>query len=84
MGKLTGKMALVTGAGQGVGQGIAYALATEGAAVAAVGRTLDKVQATAAEIMRRGGRAEAFACDVKDAVTLETTVARVVKQFGGI
>ncbi|MGE8576214.1 MAG: SDR family NAD(P)-dependent oxidoreductase, partial [Burkholderia contaminans] len=40
MGILTGKVALVTGAGQGVGQGVAQALAAEGAHVAVVGRTL--------------------------------------------
>ena len=50
MGTLDGKVALVTGAGQGVGQGIAYALATDGAAVVVAGRTVAKVQATADEI----------------------------------
>ena len=50
MGTLDGKVALVTGAGQGVGQGIAYALASDGAAVVVAGRTLSKVQATADEI----------------------------------
>ena len=55
MGTLDGKVALVTGAGQGVGQGIAYVLASDGAAVVVAGRTLAKVQATADEITSRGG-----------------------------
>lgn len=82
--KLSGKIALVTGAGQGVGQGIAFALASEGAAVAAAGRTLSKCEQTAAEIIRRGGKAIAVECDVKNPKSLEACVAQVVKQFGGI
>jgi len=84
MAKLAGKVALVTGAGQGVGQGIAYALAAEGAQVAVTGRTLAKCEATVAEITRRGGRAIAIECDVKDAASLEAAVARVVRELGGL
>ena len=82
--RLLGKVALITGAGQGVGQGIAYALAAEGAVVAVAGRTLAKVQATADEIARRGGRALALACDVKNADSTASTVAAVVAQLGGL
>ena len=82
--RLQGKVALVTGAGQGVGQGIALALADNGAKVAAVGRTLEKVQATADLIKERGGEAVALACDVKDAVALGDCVARIVNELGGI
>ena len=84
MGKLSGKVAFVTGAGQGVGQGIAYALADAGAAVAVTGRTLAKVEATAAEIVRRGGQALPLACDVKDPAALERSVAAVIERFGGL
>lgn len=52
---LKNKVALVTGAGQGVGQGIAYALAAEGVKLAVVGRTLNMLEDTCAEIRRRGG-----------------------------
>jgi len=84
MRKLEGKVALVTGAGQGVGQGIAYALAQAGVAVAACGRTLSKVEATAAEIARRGGKALALQCDVKDPASLQSSVEQTVRQLGGL
>jgi meso-butanediol dehydrogenase / (S,S)-butanediol dehydrogenase / diacetyl reductase len=84
MGILDGKTALVTGAGQGVGQGVAYALAREGAKVAVVGRTLDKLLATCEEIRRHGGRAEPFACDVTNAAQIEQCVTAVVERLGGV
>ena len=84
MNRLKGKVALVTGAGQGVGQGIAYALAAEGAAVAVTGRTLSKVEKTAAEIVRRGGKALALSCDVKDAASMQHCVDQTVAQLGGV
>lgn len=82
--KLLGKVALITGAGQGVGQGIAYALAAEGAVVAVAGRTFSKVQATAAEVTRRGGKALAIECDVKNADSMARAVAQVVSELGGL
>jgi len=84
MQKLAGKTALVTGAGQGVGRGIALALAAEGASVAVLGRTLSKVQNTSAEIQRRGGRAIALECDVKDGAALEVCVQSVIDAFGSL
>jgi NAD(P)-dependent dehydrogenase (short-subunit alcohol dehydrogenase family) len=84
MGTLDGKVALVTGAGQGVGQGIAYALAAEGASLVVAGRTLSKVQATADEITARGGTARAVECDVKDEESIDRTVAATVAVFGTV
>lgn len=78
---LQGKVALVTGSGQGVGLGIATALAKRGARVALVGRTFSKVEAAAAEI---GGEAAAFQCDIKDKDAVANTVAAVADKFGGI
>jgi 2-hydroxycyclohexanecarboxyl-CoA dehydrogenase len=84
MGQLNGKVALVTGAGQGVGRGIARALAMEGAAVGLVGRTLAKVEKVAAEIAERGGRAVAVRCDVVDRAQVDEAVAITVDRLGGL
>jgi meso-butanediol dehydrogenase/(S,S)-butanediol dehydrogenase/diacetyl reductase len=81
---LEGKVALVTGAGQGVGQGIALALAGEGARVAVTGRTQAKLEATCELIAGRGGVALPLVCDVKQADSLEHCVATVVAEFGGL
>ncbi len=81
---LDGKVALVTGAGQGVGEGIAFALATEGARVAVVGRTVSKLEATVAEIEKRGSEAIAIGCNVKDNADLERCVGETVERFGTI
>jgi len=84
MGTLDGKVALVTGAGQGVGQGIAFALAAEGAAIAVSGRTASKLDDTVKTIEERGGRAAPFTCNVKDEASLGTMVDDVVAAFGTI
>lgn len=84
MGILTGKTAIVTGAGQGVGRGIALALASEGCAVAVAGRTLAKLEAVAKEIAGRGARAHPIVCEVGDAAQIEACVAKTLDVFGGI
>lgn len=81
---LSGKVALITGAGQGVGQGIALALAAAGAKVAVTGRTLAKLEATSALVAERGGEALAIAGNVKDAASLADMVAQTVERFGGL
>ncbi len=84
MANLTGKVALVTGAGQGVGQGIALALAGAGAAVAVTGRTLAKLEQTCALIAERGGKALAMEGNVKDAASLASMVEQTVEGLGGL
>ena len=84
MGELQGKTALVTGAGQGVGQGIALALAAEGVQVVVTGRTASKLDKTVAMIAGRGGSALALGCNVKRLADLEKSVNETVSHFGGL
>lgn len=79
---LAGKVAIVTGGGQGVGRGIAVALASEGVITVIAGRTLAKCQVVADEINAGGGIAAATLCDVKDAQQIEACVAGTVQRFG--
>lgn len=84
MSTMKGKVALITGAGQGVGQGIALALASEGVDLLLAGRTLDKVEQTARLAAERGVRAVPVACNVKDAADLAKAVDTAVRDLGGI
>ena len=81
---LEGKVAIVTGAGQGVGEGVAVALAAAGATVVAAGRTAAKVERTAAVIAEQGGTAVAQRCDVTDADDVRDCVERTVADFGTV
>jgi NAD(P)-dependent dehydrogenase (short-subunit alcohol dehydrogenase family) len=84
MRKLEGKAALVTGAGQGVGRGIALALAGEGARIAVCGRTEGKLLSVCEEIRARGGVAEPVLCDVMIAEDVTRCVEATVSAFGTI
>lgn len=81
---LNQKVALVTGAGQGVGQGIALSLAKHGARIAAYGRTSEKIENTCAQIQKAGGEAFPITGDVKDLNSIEAAVRQVIERFGGI
>ena len=80
--KLKGKTAIVTGSGQGVGRGIALALAAEGAAVVLMGRTGAKVVRVAAEIADRGGTALAIEGDVTRPEDIESALNTTLEAFG--
>jgi NAD(P)-dependent dehydrogenase (short-subunit alcohol dehydrogenase family) len=73
--RLDGKVALVTGAGTGLGAAIAIGLAESGADVLLVGRTQTNLDASSAEISERGGRARTIVCDVTDSVAIRHVIA---------
>lgn len=79
---LNGKIALVTGAGRGIGAAIALKLASLGATPIACGRTLARLQHTAGQIRSAAGHAEAIACDVADWKSVAALADRVQKTFG--
>lgn len=84
MNRLDGKVALVTGASRGLGEGVARAMADQGAAVMLVARDGAAAAAVAREIVGSGGRAEALACDVADYGAVASAVAATRERLGGL
>jgi len=83
-GLLTGQVAIVTGAGRGIGKGIALRLAAEGAAVAITSRTKAQLDKTVAEIQAAGGRALAVAGDATKRADVERVTQTVERELGGV
>ncbi len=81
---LKGKVAIVTGAGQGIGRGIALALAKEGASIAIPEINLEYATAVANEIKEFGGKALPIACDVGKREEVNAAVSAVVQEFGTV
>ncbi|MFI6445755.1 3-oxoacyl-ACP reductase FabG [Kitasatospora sp. NPDC050543] len=84
MSRFTGKVAVVTGAAQGIGAATAQRLAEEGATVAVVDLTAERAQATVDAITAKGGTARAYGCDVADHEAVEAVFAQVVADLGAL
>ena len=81
---LAGRVAVVTGAGKGIGRACALMLARAGADVALAARTAADLEAVAAEVRALGRRAIVVPTDVNDDAALDTLVARTVAELGGV
>ncbi len=79
---LKGRMAVVTGAGSGIGRAIALALAAEGASVAVVDLHAASAAETADMIASAGGRAEPYECDTSAAIQIDGAITSAVRALG--
>jgi len=84
VGVLGGKVAIVTGAGQGIGRGVALQLAQQGARVVVSDIDAQTAAETVAIARSRGGEAVAIGCDIADSASMETLVDAVVERFGAL
>ena len=82
MKQLNEKVAIVTGAGQGIGKGIALCLAKRGVKIVATGRRLEPIEQTIAEIKELGGDGFAMSCDSADRAKVEEVVKATVDTYG--
>ena len=83
-GKMSGRTALVTGAGRGIGRAIAIALAGEGALLALAARSRTELERVRDEILRNDGHARAFPIDLAQAEAPRLLVSAVVEAYGGL
>ena len=78
---MSSKTAVITGAGQGVGLGIATALAKHGAKVALLGRTFDKVKKASKNLNKEGLTTIAVECDVKHEESIDLAIEQIISEF---
>jgi NAD(P)-dependent dehydrogenase (short-subunit alcohol dehydrogenase family) len=83
-GRLSGKVAWISGANSGIGEAAALRFAEEGAAVALIGRRVELSQRIADRIVAAGGRALACACDVSNEAQVQDSIGQTVKEFGAL
>ena len=83
-GFLAGKVAIVTGAGQGIGRGVSLQLAEQGARVVVSDINADTAAETVSIALSRGGEALAIGCDIADSASVETLVEEAAARFGAI
>ena len=84
MKRLENRVALVTGASQGIGRAVALRLAEEGAEIALAARSVEKLEAVAAEITAAGSKAQAFALDIASEDSVKACAKAVLARFGRI
>src|SRR2546423_1611956 len=82
MGRFTDKVAIVTGAGSGIGRATSLRLASEGASVACFDIVEENVQKTVAQVGEEGGRAAPFVVDVSNEDSVRASVAAAVDELG--
>jgi len=81
---LSGRVALVTGASQGIGRACALKLASAGATVAVAARNQEKLDELVSEISGTGGKAAAFALDVTDEEQIKSAIKAAIAQLGKV
>lgn len=79
---LADRVCVVTGAGSGIGRGVAQALAGDGAKIAVIDRNLDGAEETLNQIRASGGDGIALGCDISDPVAVQTAGAEVAEKLG--
>ena len=79
---LTNKVAIITGASQGIGKGMAETFSKAGAHVACVSRNKDNLKSVADSLIENGGAASFYTCDVSSLDAFQNTIKEIVENHG--